>query len=587
MTENGSPQPPKTPSVVRKMLVNAVDPEERRVAIVENGALTELIIETPLQELTRGNIYKGKIVNIEPSLQASFVDYGEGRHGFLPFAEIHPNYYAPETKEGLHDRPRIQHVIKNNQEVLVQVEKEETSTKGAALTTYISLPGRYLVLMPWSDGGGVSRKIDQEQERRRMKEIVQQLEVPEGMGVIVRTAGLGRNKIELGRDLNYLLRLWESIQGKAKKTPPPALIYEERDLVIRAIRDYFTTDIDEVLIDSREVFNQAKDFIRMVIPRYQNKLKLYGEKRPLFSKYELEKQLETIYDRKVPLKSGGSIVVDPTEALVSVDVNSGRATRGRDMEETAFRTNLEAAEEVARQLRLRDLGGLIVIDFIDMWERKHKQEVERALRNALKRDKARVEIGKISSFGLLELSRQRLRPAVSGRTFTLCTHCGGTGLVKSIEAAALAVLRKIQAGLAKGGCTQVKAELPEEVATYLLNQKRAELFRLERQYGLKIQIIGLPGLLSHISNVEFVRRDGPPRTTRMPEKLESSADRVSPEDADQMAIEELKKETKESFLKKFFWAIISGGGPSKNPPAGPSSPSVPGGKPPDSQSSGS
>ncbi len=569
MNEHATSQPVKAEAVIRKMLINAVDPEERRMAIVENGVLTELIIETPLQELTRGNIYKGKIVNIQPSLQAAFVDYGENRHGFLPFSEIHPNYYAPNSKEILQDsRPRIQQVMKANQEVLVQVEKEGTGTKGAALTTYISLPGRYLVLMPWSDGGGVSRKIDQEQERRRIKDLVQQLEVPEGMGVIVRTAGLGRSKGDLAKDLHYLLRLWESILAKAGKTAAPALIYEERDLVIRSIRDYFTADIDEVLIDSKEVFSQAKDFVRVVMPRYQNKLKLYGEKRPLFSKYELERQLETIYERKVPLKSGGSIVVDPTEALVSVDVNSGRATRGRDMEETAFRTNLEAADEIARQLRLRDLGGLVVIDFIDMWDRKHKHEVERSLRNALKRDKARVELGRISPFGLLELSRQRLRPAVSGRTFVPCTHCGGSGLVKSIEASALTVLRQIQAGLAKGGCTQVKAELPEEVATYLLNQKRADLFRLEKQYGLKIQIIGQPGLFSHQSNLEFVRREGSSRLEKIPEKSESAPERegkVSPEEADRLAIEELKKETKESFLKKFFWSLLSGGGSAKSP----------------------
>jgi ribonuclease E len=541
---------------MKKMLINAVHPEESRMAIVEDGMLAELIIETSLQELSRGNIYKGKIINVEPSLQAVFVDYGESRHGFLPFSEIHPDYYAPTAEDPKSEtKHRIQEVIKRNQEVLVQIEKEELGTKGAALTTYISLPGRYLVLMPGSDGGGVSRKIESEKERRKMKEIVQQLGAPDGMGLIVRTAGLGRSKIELAKDLDYLLRLWESILSKSKKIAAPALIYEEQDLVIRSIRDYFTADIDELLIDHKDVFNRAKDFFRTVIPRYQNKVKLYGEKRPLFSKYELEKQIETIYDRKVPLKSGGSIFIDPAEALVAVDVNSGRATQGRGMEETAFQTNLEAAEEIARQLRLRDLGGLVVIDFIDMWDRKHKQEVERCLRNALKRDKAHIEMAHISRFGLLELSRQRLRPAVSGRSFVACTYCNGSGLVKSTEAAALTVLRKLQAGLAKGGCAQLKAELPDEVATYLLNQKRAELLHLEKQYGLKIQISGQPGFPTHYCNIDFFRRESTPKPSREFGKKEKPLlqEKVSEEDADRMAIEELKKETKESFLKKFLW----------------------------------
>ncbi len=547
--------------MIRKMLINVADPEESRVAIVEDGVLAELLIETSLQELSRGNIYKGKIVKLEPSLHATFVDYGEARHGFLPFSEIHPDYYIQSTEESRREsRPRMQEVVKPNQEVLVQVEKEETAAKGAALTTYISLPGRYLVVMPGSDGGGISRKIEGEKERQKVKEIVQELEVPPGMGLIVRTAGLGRNKSDLAKDLHYLLRLWESIQAKAKKMGAPASIYRERDLVIRAIRDYFTPDIDEVLIDSKEVYSQARDFLRAIMPRYQEKVKLYHEKRPLFSKYELEKQIETIYERKVSLKSGGSIVIDPAEALVAVDVNSGRATHGRGMEDTAFKTNLEAAEQIARQLRLRDLGGLVVIDFIDMRERKHNQEVERVLRNALKRDKARIEMGRISRFGILELSRQRLRPALSGRSFIPCAKCSGTGLVKSTEAAALAVLRKIQAGLAKGGCAWVKVEVPDEVATYLLNQKRAELVRLEKQYNLKLQIIGQPGLPSHQYHLEFSRKESLPRTEKTGNQLQESLpaagepeEKVSPEEADRLAIEELKKETKASFLKKFFW----------------------------------
>jgi ribonuclease E len=563
----------KKPMVI-KMLINVADPEESRMAIVEDGVLAELVIETSLQELSRGNIYKGKIVNLEPSLHATFVDYGEARHGFLPFSEIHPDYYV-RNPEGTQrePRPRMQEVIRRNQEVLVQVEKEETASKGAALTTYISLPGRYLVLMPGSDGGGISRKIEGEKERQKIKEIVQQLEVPAGMGLIVRTAGWEKNKTDLTKDLHYLLRLWESILAKSKKMAAPSLIYQERDLVIRSIRDYFSPEIEEVLIDSKEVFNQAKDFLRTAMSRYQNRIRLYNERRPLFSKYELEKQIETIYERRVLLKSGGSIVIDAAEALVAVDVNSGRATQGRGMEETAFKTNLEAAEEIARQLRLRDLGGLVVIDFIDMWDRKHKSEVERCLRNALRRDKARIEMGRISRFGLLELSRQRLRPAVSGRSFIACANCHGSGLVKSTEAAALSVLRRVQAGLAKGGCTQVRAELSDEVATYLLNQKRAEVFRLEKQYNLKIQISGKPGLPSHQYNLEFSRTESLPLSEKAPDKPigpqpppQAWEGKDSSEEADLQAIEELRKETKESLLKKFFWPPSFWRGIRKAPP---------------------
>jgi ribonuclease E len=586
MNQHSSLHPKEKKPVMKKMLINVADPEESRMAIVEDGVLAELIIETSLQELSRGNIYKGKIVSLEPSLHATFVDYGEARHGFLPFSEIHPDYYirSPEgTRRESH--PRMQEVIRRNQEVLVQLEKEETATKGAALTTYISLPGRYLVLMPGSDGGGISRKIEGEKERQKIKEIVQQLEVPDGMGLIVRTAGWEKNKGDLAKDLHYLLRLWESILAKSKKMAAPSLIYQERDLVIRSIRDYFSPEIDEVLIDSKEVFNQAKDFLRTVMPRYQNRIRLYSERRPLFSKYELEKQIETIYERKVPLKSGGSIVIDAAEALVAVDVNSGRATQARGMEETAFKTNLEAAEEIARQLRLRDLGGLVVIDFIDMWDRKHKPEVERCLRNALRGDKARIEMGRISRFGLLELSRQRLRPAVSGRSFIPCANCTGSGLVKSTEAAALTVLRRVQAGLAKGGCTQVRAMLSDEVATYLLNQKRAEVFRLEKQYNLKIQIIGQPGLPSHQYNLEFSRTESLPLSEKTPDKpiaplppLKEWEGKDSSEEADRQAIEDLKKETKESLLKKFFWPPSFWRGIRKAPPRL-SSPAPPSGDP--------
>lgn len=543
---------------MKKMLINALDPEESRMAIVEDGILTELVIESSLQELTRGNIYKGKIVNVEPGLQAAFVDYGGPRHGFLPFAEIHPDYYMAEKKDyAPGPRLPLHELIRPHQEVLVQIEKEESGSKGAALTTYVSLPGRYLVLMPGSRGGGISRKIEDEKERQKIKETLHQLAIPPGMGLIVRTAGLGRSKNELNKDLQYLLRLWKNILKEAQRSPAPSLIYQERDFAIRVLRDYFTPDIEEVLIDQKDVFNKAKDFFRTFMPRYQGRVRFYGDKKPLFSKYELEKQIETIYERKVYLKSGGSIVIDPTEALVAIDVNSGRGAQSRSIEETAFHTNLEATQEIARQLRLRDLGGLIVIDFIDMRDRRHKLDVEKSLRQALKRDKAHIEMGRISSFGLLELSRQRLRPAVSERIFIPCRHCQGTGLEKSTEAAALSALRKIQHTLAQGDCTSLRMELPDEVATYLLNQKKSTLLRLEKIYGLTIQIVGLADLLSHQYNLHFTRKEAPLPKEGIIEKgvisPAEAAPKVSLEDADRLAIEELKKETKESFLKKLFW----------------------------------
>lgn len=351
----------------KKMLINVADEEESRVAIMEDGILEEFTIEVASREQIKGNIYNGVVVKVEPSLQAAFVDYGGNRHGFLPMGEIHDSWYAGDSTNGDRGRPRIQDVLKRNQKVLVQVAKEELGNKGASLTTYISLPGRYLVLMPGSDsGGGISRKIEDEEERKKLKETIAQLNPPPDIGIIVRTAGLNRNKTELQRDLTYLQRLWSSIQEKSKQSPAPALIYQEHDLVIRSIRDYFTPDIQEVLVDNRDVYRRARDFFQAVMPRYQGRVKLYREKAPIFAQHGLENQIEAIYTHKVELKSGGSIVIDQTEALVAIDVNSGRATREKGIEETAYKTNMEAAQEVARQLRLRDMGGLIVIDFIDM-----------------------------------------------------------------------------------------------------------------------------------------------------------------------------------------------------------------------------
>lgn len=512
----------------KRMLINVADEEESRVAIVEDGTLEEFTIETASKEQIKGNIYNGVIVKVEPSLQAAFVDYGGNRHGFLPIGEVHARWFNDDGKaaEDRERRPRIQDVLQRNQRVIVQVVKEELGTKGASLSTYVSLPGRYLVLMPDSEtSGGISRKIEDEEERRKLKEIVTQLEPPPNMGIIVRTAGLNRNKAELQRDMAYLQRLWASIEDKSQQSPAPALIYREQDLVIRSIRDYFTPDIQEVLVDDREVYYRARDFFQAVMPRYHGRVKLYREKKPLFAKYQLEEQLETVYSHKVNLKQGGSIVIDQTEALVAIDVNSGRATREKTIEETAFKTNMEAAQEIARQLRLRDLGGLIVIDFIDMRNVKHNQEIEKTLRQAVKRDKARTQVARISQFGLLELSRQRLKPTILEGNYQSCPHCEGSGLIRSTVAFALSVLRRIRAEAAKDTLATVNAQLPMDVAFYLLNQKRKEIAQLEEEYNLTLNLVGNPLARQNEHSMEFVRR---------------------PASEDRTATEKTTKESKES-----------------------------------------
>lgn len=493
--------------MIRKMLINASDPEESRVAIIEEGLLQELDTKVTAREQIRGNIYKGIITNIQPGLQAAFVNYGGNKDGFLSMGEIHPQFYLPETSVNTTGRrPRIQEVVKVGHEILVQIVKAEIGSKGAALTTYTSLPGRYLVLMPGSDTSGISRKIEDEAERMKLREIMQQLNPPAGIGFIVRTAGLDRNKNELSRDFHYLYRLWQNIWAEYEKQSAPALIYQEMDLVARTIRDYFTPDILEILVDNTEVYKQAKDFFRLMMPRYQKKVKLYQEKRPLFSKYNLEEQIESIYQRKVPLKSGGSIVIDVTEALVAIDVNSGRYSPHKGIEETAYRTNLEAAKEIARQLRLRDLGGIVVVDFIDMKERNHILEVERVFRQATKRDKARIHLSRISRFGLLEMSRQRLKTGIREINYSTCSRCNGQGVIRSPEHAALAILRKIKAKAVKGDLMAIKGILSPEVAFYLLNQKREELSSLEDEYNLQIHLSGDAGVSDHEAKLEFIRR---------------------------------------------------------------------------------
>ncbi|WP_018610054.1 Rne/Rng family ribonuclease [Uliginosibacterium gangwonense] len=471
---------------MKRMLFNATQAEELRVAIVDGQKLIDLDIESAAKEQRKSNIYKGIITRIEPSLEAAFVDYGAERHGFLPFKEVSRSYF----KEGVDvSRARIQDALKEGQEVIIQVEKDERGNKGAALTTFISLAGRYLVLMPNNPrGGGVSRRVEGD-ERAELREIMDNLEVPNGMSLIARTAAIGRSAEELQWDLNYLLQLWSAIDGAAKSQTGAFLIYQEGSLVIRAIRDYFQPDIGEILIDTDEIFEQAQQFMGHVMPGNVNRVKRYNDDVPLFSRFQIEHQIESAYSRQVNLPSGGAVVIDHTEALVAVDVNSGRATRGADIEDTALRTNLEAADEVARQLRLRDLGGLIVIDFIDMENPRNQREVENRLRDALRYDRARVQTGKISRFGLLELSRQRLRPALAETSYIPCPRCTGTGHIRSIESAALHILRILEEEAMKENTGAIHTQVPVDVATFLLNEKRDDIAKIELRHKATLLII--------------------------------------------------------------------------------------------------
>ena len=473
---------------MKRMLFNATQQEELRVAIVDGQKLVDLDIESASREQRKSNIYKGIITRIEPSLEAAFVDYGEERHGFLPFKEVSRSYFKDGIDVG---RARIQDALREGQELIVQVEKDERGTKGAALTTFISLAGRYLVLMPNNPrGGGVSRRVEGE-DRNELRDTLDQLQLPDGMSVIARTAAIGRTGEELTWDLNYLMQLWRAVESASQdQSKKPFLIYLESSLVIRAIRDYFQPDIGEILIDTEEIFEQAKAFMQTVMPGNVGKVKLYRDDIPLFSRFQIEHQIESAYSRQVALPSGGAIVIDHTEALVAIDVNSARATRGGDIEETALRTNLEAADEVARQLRLRDLGGLIVIDFIDMESQRNQREVENRLRDALKFDRARVQIGKISRFGLMELSRQRLQPSLEETAHINCPRCSGTGFIRGTESTALHVLRIMQEEAMKENTGAVHAQVPVDVASFLLNEKRAEIQKLESR--LKVNIVLIP-----------------------------------------------------------------------------------------------
>ncbi|MEO8144074.1 MAG: Rne/Rng family ribonuclease, partial [Betaproteobacteria bacterium] len=473
---------------MKRMLFNATQQEELRVAIVEGQKLVDLDIESAAREQRKSNIYKATITRIEPSLEAAFVDYGEERHGFLPFKEVARSFFRSGVDAG---RARIQDALSDGQDIVVQVEKDERGNKGAALTTFISLAGRYLVLMPNNPrGGGVSRRVEGE-DRNELRDTIDQLAVPEGMSVIARTAAIGRSVEELQWDMNYLLQLWQAIDGAAREpAQKPYLIYLESSLVIRAIRDYFQPDIGEILIDTEEIYDQAVAFMQTVMPANVGKVKLYRDDVPLFSRFQIEHQIESAYGRHVNLPSGGAIVIDHTEALVAIDVNSARATKGHDIEETAFRTNLEAAEEVARQLRLRDLGGLIVVDFIDMESQKNQREVENVFRESLRHDRARVQIGKISRFGMMELSRQRLQPSLEETAHISCPRCGGTGFIRGTESTALHVLRIIQEEAMKENTGAVHAQVPVDVASFLLNEKRAEIQKLEAR--IKVNIVLVP-----------------------------------------------------------------------------------------------
>ena len=469
---------------MKKMLINALHPEEIRVAVVKDGVLEQLYIQSALKEQIRGNIYKGRISRIEPSLNAVFVDYVRDKHGLLPLNDINWRF-IPDIKPGEGSLS----LLRKGMEIPVQASREEKNAKGALLTQNISIPGRYMVLLPRQDLAGISRKIEDEEQRNRLKGIMSQLTPPPDMGLIVRTAGMDRTKGDLQKDLTYLLRLWKSIEEDLESKPCPSLIYREGDIIIRSIRDYFTADISEVLIDSEETFRRAVVFMKSVMPRHKDVIRHYRQNKPLFTKYELEQQIQDIYSTKVRLPSGGTLVIDHTEAMVVIDVNSAQSTAGRDIEDTALATNLEATAEIARQLVLRDIGGLVVIDFIDMRSRENMRKVEKALKEALKNDRAHLVVGRISQFGILELSRERLSSTLLEKSYVSCPYCEGAGVVRSKESSALMALREIQLHLNRSRPPVLSVELCPEVALYLLNSQKNYLLAMEQDFSVKIDIV--------------------------------------------------------------------------------------------------
>ncbi|KUJ72749.1 Rne/Rng family ribonuclease [Thiomicrospira sp. WB1] len=509
---------------MKRMLINATQSEEVRIALVDGQKLYDLDVETPHHQKKKANIYKGTVTRIEPSLEAAFVDYGSERHGFLPFKEVAEEYY-PEKSEG---RLSIKDVLKEGQEIIVQVQKEERGNKGAALTTQITLAGPYVVMMPNNPkAGGISRRIEGD-DRSETRSALQDLDMPEGMGLIIRTAGVGKSTEELQWGVNYLVQLWEAIKSASTSKQAPFLIHQESDIVILAIRDYLRQDIGEIIIDDMETFHKARDFIQHVMPHQVYKVKPYQDKVPLFTRFQVESQIETAYSREVILPSGGAIVIDITEALTSIDINSSRSTKGGDIEETAYHTNLEAANEIARQLRLRDIGGLVVIDFIDMHSNRHQRDVENKMREAVKSDRARVQIGRISRFGLLEMSRQRLRPSIEESTQMVCPRCKGVGVIRGVQSLALSTLRLLEEEAMKENTRRVTVQLPVDVATFLLNEKRHQITHIEDRYKLHLMII--PN--EHLDTPDFIierSRHGDELTTDSSYKIKEFVSKDSPE----------------------------------------------------------
>ena len=519
---------------MKRMLINATQPEELRVAMVDGQRLYDLDLENRTREQHKSNIYKGKITRVEKSLEAAFVDYGSERHGFLPLKEISKEYHPKSINAA--GQSKNQDLIKEGLEVIVQVEKEERGNKGAALTTFLSLAGRYLVLMPNNPrSGGISRRIEGE-ERNELREALKNITIPVGMGVIVRTAGIGRSSEELQCDLDYLKQLWETINQEAIAAKAPQFLFQESNIIIRAVRDYLREDVKEVLIDNKEAYDLASAFIAQVMPNFTTRVKLYEESTPLFTRYQIENQIETAFEREVKLPSGGAVVIDLTEALISIDVNSARATRGVDIEETAHRTNLEAADEVARQLRLRDMGGLVVIDFIDMSSQKNQRDVENRIRDALEIDRARVQVGRISRFGLLEMSRQRLRPSLSETTSKLCPRCLGHGTIRGTRSLSLSILRLVEEEAQKENSAEIRTIVPVSVGTFLLNEKRKEIFDIEKRYTAKIVVIPKENLATPHFEVQRIRVQDDINSeysykltgTMTPELIPSEAEEVQP-----------------------------------------------------------
>lgn len=474
---------------MKKMLINAIHPEEIRVAVVDEGVLTEFYMESALKEQLKGNVYKARISKVEHSLNAVFVDYGREKHGLLPAGDINPAF-VPDLGEG----KNVMDSLRKGMEILVQVVREEKGAKGALLTMDISLPGRFLVLLPRQDMAGISRKIEDEKQRKRLREIIDQIKPPEGTGLIVRTAGMDKTKTELARDMAYLTRLWKSIEDQFQKAACPSIVYKEGDIIIRTIRDYLTTDTAEIIIDDDDTMKRAETFMKTLMPRQKDIIRAYRQNKPLFTKFELEQQIEGVYNRTVRLRSGGTIIIEPTEAMVVIDVNSGQSSGARSIEETAFETNREAAAEIARQLVLRDLGGLIVVDFIDMRSRENIRNVEKTLREGLKNDRAHLVFGKISKFGIMELSRERLSPPLVEKSHVTCPTCEGVGFVRSVESAAFMALREIQLYLTRNRPPRVKVRMPRDVALYVLNRQKRHLVRLEHDFETEITVSAGHGL---------------------------------------------------------------------------------------------